>query len=116
MSFFGSNRLPSSTTHCAKLLPYYAHFESKYFSLFRPNNAEDSRNELLNTNSLQNPYLCLRDESLHRGAFGRRGKSGQRRAPCFLTGRMGRKAQTASATENYRLRCLWAAGKGEKVR
>ena len=52
----------------------------------------------------------------YRCAFGRRGKSGQHRASCFLTGRgfPGDGKATASATENNRLDASW--GKGEKVR
>ena len=60
------------------------------------------------------------DGSLHRGAFGRRGKSGQRRAPCFLTGRTGAPQgnpgqQVPQKTTAYVLASA-GAGKGEKVR
>jgi len=43
--------------------------------------------------------------------WGRRGKSGQQRAPCFRKGRTWK--GTESATENYRL--FFGTGKGENA-
>ena len=60
-------------------------------------------------------YLCRADRSIVFRRLTERGKSGQRRAPCFLTGRWAK--AYSSVTENDHPELMnsnW--GKGEKVR
>ena len=61
-------------------------------------------------------YLCPAQQGGSAAAFGSAGgggKSGQHRAPSFLTGRFPQ--GNSSVTENNRLRPACGSGKGEKV-